>query len=306
MNHRRDFLKVAACAVLAAGSARAQAPRKLWRIGFLSGRARPETFEGDAHGAFLEGMRELGYREGVDFMVEWRFAAGQFDRLPELAAELVRANVDVIVSSPAIATRAARDATKAIPVIFAYVSNPVASGFVGSLARPGGNVTGLAVQQSDIGTKQLQLLTDAAPRITKIAVLANPTNEGSAVLLKSVHEAIERTGLRSVPLSAPNAEAIERGISSLIGVSDIALIGLPDPFFASQRHHIGQLAIAARIPSIFGEPDYERAGGLMSYGDPLAKFIRRTAYYVDRIIRGASAGRIARAAADPVPLCLES
>ena len=95
-----------------------------WRIGFLSGRARPETFEGDAHGAFLEGMRELGYREGVDFTVEWRFAAGQFDRLPELAAELVRANVDVIVSSPAIATRAARDATKAIPVIFAYVSNP--------------------------------------------------------------------------------------------------------------------------------------------------------------------------------------
>ena len=126
------------------------------------------------------------------------------------------------------------------------------------------------------------------------------------MLLKSVHEAIERTGLRSVPLSAPNAEAIERGISSLIGVSDIALIGLPDRSLPPSATTSGNSRSPRVFPRSFGEPDYERAGGLMSYGDPLAKFIRRTAYYVDRIIRGANAGRIARAAADPVPLCLES
>ena len=154
---RRDLLALSAIALLA-GPAGSQTIRRVWRIGFLSGRARPATFEGDAHGAFLEGMRDLGRREGVDFVMEWRFAGGDFRRLPELAAELVRAKVDIIVTSPAIASRAARDATATIPVVFAYVSNPVASGLVQSLAKPGGNVTGLAVQQSDISPKQVELL----------------------------------------------------------------------------------------------------------------------------------------------------
>lgn len=283
--HRRDVLGLATGLAAFPLCARAQTVGKVWRIGFLSGRARPASFEGDAHGAFLQGMRDVGYREGTDFLMEWRFAGGRFDRLPELASELVRANVDIIVSSPAIATRAARDATTRIPVVFAYVSNPVASGLVASLAKPGGNVTGLAVQQSDIGTKQVQLLAEAAPRLRQVAILANPANEGSAVLLKSAQEAVEKFGLQPAVLAAPDTNAIERAVDGL--ASDVALLGLPDPFFASERHRIARLAVAARIPSIFGEPDYVRAGGLMSYGDPLAKFIQRTAYYVDRIIKGA-------------------
>ena len=117
--------------------------------------------------------------------------------------------------------------------------------------------------------------------------MSNPTNDGSAVLRKSAYEAIEKAGLIVVALQATNAAEIERGVAGLSGGSDLALIGLPDPFFASQRQHIAQLAVEARVPTMFGEPDYARAGGLMSYGDPLAKFIRRTAYYVDRMMKGA-------------------
>jgi len=284
---RRDLLALSATALLA-GPARAQTMRRVWRIGFLSGRARPVSLEGDAHGAFLEGMRDLGYREGVDFVTEWRFAGGDFGRLPALAAELVRANVDVIVTSPAIASRAARDATATVPVVFAYVSNPVASGLVQSLAKPGGNVTGLAVQQSDISPKQVELLVRAAPHIKRIAVLSNPMNEGSAVLRKSVNDAVESARLMVVALEATSAVEIDREIGRLNGEADIGLIGLPDPFFASERQRIAEVARQARVPTIFGEPDYTRAGGLMSYGDPLAKFIRRTAYYVDRILKGAA------------------
>lgn len=284
---RRHVLALPVLTLL--GGVRAQAVTRAWRVGFLSGRARPSSFEGDAHGAFLEGMRELGYAEGREFVMEWRFAAGDFSRLPELATELVRAGVDVIVTSPAIATRAARDATRTIPVVFAYVSNPVASGLVESLANPGGNVTGLAVQQSDISPKQVELLAQAAPHVTRIAVLANPDNQGSAVLRNSVHEAVEKAGLVVISLPATNTTEIDRRIAGANGASDTALISLPDPFFASQRQSIAAFAIQARMPSMFGEPDYTRAGGLMSYGDPLAKFIRRTAYYVDRIMRGASA-----------------
>jgi putative ABC transport system substrate-binding protein len=220
--------------------------------------------------------------------MEWRFAGGDFGRLPDLARELVRANVDVIVTSPAIASRAAADATATIPVVFAYVSNPVASGLVQSLAKPGANVTGLAVQQSDISPKQVELLAQAAPRVSRIAVLANPTNEGSAVLRTSVHEAVEKAGLTVVPLPAASVDEIERAIGALKGRSDTALIGLPDPFFAAERQRIAHAAIEAGVPSMFGEPDYAHAGGLMSYGDPLAKFIGRTAYYVDRILKGAN------------------
>ena len=263
------------------------AQRKVWRIGFLSGRMKPEALGRDAHGAFLDGMRQLGYTENQDFIVDWRFAEGDFARLPALATELVQSNVDIIVTSPAIATRAARQATSSIPIIFAYVSDPVASGLVVSLAKPGGNVTGLAVQQTDVTPKQLQLLKQMLPNLLRVAVLSNPANTGSAVLVKRVHAEIEQASMTPEALTAGSPSEIEQVFAGLSPRKIDAVMVLPDPFFASQRHQLARIAIEHRLPTIFGDPDYVEAGGLISYGDRLASFIRQTTYYVDQIIKGA-------------------
>ncbi len=283
---RRAFITLLGGAAAAWPLAARAQQRKLWHVGFLSGRARPQSIEGDAHGAFLQGMRALGYEEGRDFVVEWRFAGGDFQRLPALAAELIALKADVLVTSPAIATRAAQQATSTIPIVFAYVSDPVASGLVKSLAQPGGNVTGLAVQQTDVAPKQLQLLKQTLPRFARVAVLSNPSNAGSAVLVRSVHAAVEHTGLGLVPLTATTLPEIRTAIADLKTQNADALMSLPDPFFASQRRQIAEIAIEHRMPTMFGDPDYVEAGGLMSYGDRLASFIRQTAYYVDQIFKG--------------------
>jgi putative ABC transport system substrate-binding protein len=284
---RRQFIAGLGGAIAAAATpVRAQQAGKIRRIGFLSGRARPESFETDAHGAFLQGMRDFGYAEGKDFAMEWRFAAGAFDRLPALAAELVSSNVDVIVSSPAAASVAAKNATSAIPVVFVYVSNPVALGLVSSLARPGGNVTGLSVQLTDAAAKWLQLLSDAVPGLTRVAVVCNPSNAGSATLVSSVHAAVEQAGLVLLPLNATTPAQLQDAFTTMRDGKAGGVIVLPDPFFASQKASIARLALEHRLPSVFGDPDFVEAGGLMSYGDPLGSFMKRAAYYADQIFKG--------------------
>jgi putative ABC transport system substrate-binding protein len=285
---RRQFIAGFAGTIVATlGAARAQQTGKIRRVGFLSGRARPESFETDAHGAFLSGMRDFGYVEGRDFAMEWRFAAGQFDRLPALAAELVSSNVDVIVSSPAAASVAAKNATPVIPIIFVYVSNPVALGLVASLARPGGNVTGLSVQLTDAAPKWLQLLSEAVPGLTRVAVVANPANAGSVALVKSVHAALEQTRIALWPINASTPQELEDGFAATRNGTIGGVLVLPDPFFASQKGRIAGLALKHQMPSMFADPDFVEAGGLMSYGDPLGNFMKRAAYYVDQVFKGA-------------------
>jgi putative tryptophan/tyrosine transport system substrate-binding protein len=284
---RRDFIGV--LGGVAAWPVAPYAQGKVWRIGFLSGRSKPNTLDRDPHGALLEGMRQLGYTENKDYAMEWRFAAGDFTRLPALAADLVQSKVDVIVTSPAIATRAAQQATSTIPIVFAYVSDPVASGLVASLPRPGGNITGLAVQQTDIAPKQLQLLKQILPQLSRVAVLSNPTNAGSAVLVRRVHAAVEQASMTLLSVTASTTSAIEAEFAEVSRQKADALISLPDPFFASQRELIARIAVSHQVPAMFGDPDYVEAGGFISYGDRLASFIRQTAYYVDQIIKGAKA-----------------
>lgn len=284
---RREFFAILGGSVVAASRrAHAQQAAKIRRVGFLSGRARPESFATDAHGAFLQGMRDFGHIEDRDFAMEWRFAAGHFDRLPDLAADLVRSNVDVIVSSPAAASIAAKNATSTIPIVFVYVSNPVAAGLIASLARPGGNVTGLSVQLTDVAPKWLQLLSEAAPGMTRVAVVANPSNAGSAALVKSVHTAVEQARIALSPVNASSSQELEDGFAIMKKDHVGGVVVLPDPFFASQRSRIAGLALEHRLPSMFGDPDFVEAGGLMSYGDPLANFMKRAAYYVDQVFKG--------------------
>jgi putative ABC transport system substrate-binding protein len=273
-------------ALAPAATAHAQQADKIRRVGFFSGRPQPASIENDAHGAFVQGLRELGYTEGRDFVIEWRFAAGKFERLPEMAAELVKSNVNVIVSSPAAASIAAKQATSTIPVVFVYVSNPVASGLVVSLSHPGRNVTGLSVQLTDAAPKWLQLLSEVVPGLRKIAVVANPANPGSAALVESVRVAMSGAGIAPSPVNASTPQELDDGFAVAASAGIGGVLVLPDPFFASQRTRIAELALKHRIPSMFGDPDFVEAGGLMSYGDPLRNFMKRAAFYVDQIFKG--------------------
>ncbi len=282
---RRVFLVSAGALAMWPRGAVAQRA-KPWRVGFLSGRNRPASLDIDAHGAFLRGMRDLGHAEGTDYVMEWRFAGGDFSRLHPLAAELVEAKVDIIVTSPAQATKAAQDTTRTIPIVFAYVSNPVASGFVASLARPGANITGLSVQLTDVAPKQIELLQEVVPGLTRVAVLSNPANAGSALLADSIHAAVENAGLILIRVTARNPQETEAALAAARGRKAGAMITVPDPFFASQRHRIAEMALTHGLPTIFGDPDYVSAGGLLSYGEPIAGFFHRAAYYVDRILKG--------------------
>lgn len=282
---RRAFLASTGAVAIWPSAAAAQLA-KPWRVGFLSGRDRPASIESDAHGAFLKGMRDLGHVEGTDYAMEWRFASGDFSRLHALAAELVEAKADIIVTSPAQATRAAQDATRTIPIVFAYVSNPVASGFVASLARPGANITGLSVQLTDAAPKQIELLQEVVPGLSRVAVLSNPANAGSALLADTIRAAVEQAGLILIRVTASNPQETEVAIAAAGQQRAGAMIAVADPFFASQRHRIAELALAHSLPTMFADPDYVSAGGLLSYGEPFAGFMHRAAYYVDRIMRG--------------------
>jgi putative ABC transport system substrate-binding protein len=194
----------------------------------------------------------------------------------------------VIVSSPAAASLAASKATSTIPIVFVYVSDPVALGLVESLAKPGGNVTGLSVQLTDAAPKWVQFLSELGVDLRRVAVLSNPSNPGSVALVKSVHAAVEQAHLALEPLEASNAQQLDDVFASIGTNGARGLIVIPDPFFASQQARIAALALKHRVPSMFGDPGFVESGGLASYGDPLASFMKRAAFYVERIFKGAS------------------
>ena len=292
MNRRKLLVAVGLGALAAALPSIAQQQGKIWRIGFLAPRSRPTSSDPDVYSAFPQGMRELGYVEGKNFVVEWRFADGKFERLPGLAAELVKMKVDVIVAAGTVATEVAQRATTTIPIVIAASVDPVGSGFVKSLARPGGNITGLSLATSDFSPKHLELLMTVVPKLSRVAVLVSPDNSAHPGVLKSIQAAAQKLGVQVLPVSARTPEDIERGFAVMKREHAEAVIVAADAFFVLQRRQIVELALKHRLASMAPNREYAAAGGLMSYGQNVADFYRRAATFVDKILKGAKPGEL--------------
>ena len=261
----------------------AQQSTKVWRIGFLDPLAR----DSDLYQAFLQGMRKLGYVEGKNFTIEARFADGDFERLPGFAAGLVQLNVDVLVTGTTPAIQAAQRATTTIPIVMAVVGDPVGGGFVASLARPGGNITGMSVLTQDVSPKLLEMLKDSVPKLSSIAVLMNPANANSVVSLKNIRAAAQKMNIPILAFEAQTPGDIDRAFAAIARKRASAVMAPGDPFFRLQARQIGSLALQYRLPSAFSNNEIVEAGALMSYGAKLAENYHRAAIYVDKILKGA-------------------
>ena len=289
MNKRRKLLVALGAGALAAPfSSFAQQPGKVWRIGYLATQRRPVSFDSDNQpGAFLRGMRELGYVDGKNLVIEWRFAEGRSELLPVLAAELVRLQVDVILSEGTTATRAAQQATATIPVIMGATNDAIGSGFVNSLAHPGGNITGASLMSPDIIPKQLEMLLSMVPKLSRVAVLVIPGNASHVTILKSLQTAAQRSGVNVLQVQAKSPQEISNAFSKITQERAGAVIVARDPLFHEHRSQIAELASKHRLPSIAARWEYVTAGGLMSYGASSSDNYRRAATYVDKILKGA-------------------
>jgi putative ABC transport system substrate-binding protein len=270
------------CAMLLAlcASASAQQPRKVPRIGYLfTGLLAPKEF--------LQALQELGYVEGKNIAVEFRAAEGKEERLPALAAELARLNVDVIVAPGTAPAQAARQATKTIPIVYTGGADPVVIGLVASLARPGGNVTGVTSLSRELTGKRLELLKETFPKVSVVAVLTRGVNPVTTELLKDMEAAANALRLRLQIVKVGGPTDFDRAFSAITKERAESLIELPSPLFHSNRRRIVEFAAKTRLPSIFHSRDFVDAGGLMCYGEHNADLLRRVAYYVDRILKGA-------------------
>jgi putative ABC transport system substrate-binding protein len=263
----------------------AQPSRKSPRIGVLLP-GTPTSFAPRAK-AFLGGLRDLGYVEGQTIAIEWKWGEDRIERFPELAAELVRANVDVIVTGGTSAATALKGATTTIPIVMAIIGDPVAAGLVDSLARPGGNVTGFSIIAPELGAKRLELLKEIVPDVFSVAVLLNPKNPQSRIELNEMQAAARTLGLQLHPTQIASEAALDEAFAALTKAVAQALIVLTDPILFSQRKQIVALANGSRLPAIYFFQGFVEEGGLMSYGPSDADLFRRSAAYVDRILKGA-------------------
>jgi len=262
--------------------AQAQQPKKVPRIGYLGSVSSSDRID-----AFRQGLRELGYVDGKNIIIEWKSAEGKLDRLPGLAADLVRLKVDVIVTAGGIATRPAKEATSRIPIVMTNEGDPVGTGFVASLARPGGNITGLATLRSELSGKRLELLKEIVPKLSRVAILGSSTNPGNAELLKETELAAGAFGVKLQYLDVRGANDLETAFREAgTGRADAILV-LAGPVFSIRRTEVIQLAIKSRLPAIYDRRDFGEAGGLMTYGASVADLDRRAATYVDKILKGA-------------------
>jgi putative ABC transport system substrate-binding protein len=265
--------------------ANSQQPTKVPRIGYLtvaslaSNVARVE--------AFRQGLRDLGYVEGKTIVIEWRSAEGKFERQGDLAAELVRLKVDVIVSSGPTMTRAAKEATATIPIVMAQDTDPVGNGFVASLARPGGNITGLSVLSPELSGKQLELLKEIVPKLPRVAVLGNSNEPANRKILKEIELAAGSFGVQLQPLDVLAPKDIAPAFRAAAKAHADALIVLASAIVTDHRTEIANLALKSRLPAIYSSSIWVDDGGLMSYGASLIDLSRRAATYVDKILKGA-------------------
>jgi putative ABC transport system substrate-binding protein len=266
-------------------AAQEQQPAKLSRIGFLATGAPADT--GVRLEAFRQGLRELGYVEGRSIAIEVRWAEGKVERLPDLAAELVRLKVDVILASSTPVALAAKNATRTIPIVFASAGDPVRAGLVASIARPGGNVTGLSLLAPELVARQLQLLKEAVPKASRVAVLSNPANPYTAVMVEETEAAARSLGVRVQFQGVRGADALDSAFTAIMRERPGAILTLFDPMLTAHRARIVELTNKNRLPAMYPHREYAETGGLMAYGASLPDLYRRAATYVDKILKGA-------------------
>ena len=287
---RQVVLAIGAGALAAPLALLAQQPAPgTHRIGFLAPRSRSTASRPDVYyDAFVQGMRDRGYVEGKNLVIEWRFAEGKYERMPDMAADLVSMKVEVIVVDGTPAVRAAQNATRAIPIVAAIVADPVGSGFAASLGRPGGNITGLSSISVELISKEFELLKAVLPRLSRVAVFTNPGASQHVNLLKNLQAVARQFGVAIVPVSARSTEEIERGFATVKRERAEAVILAAEPFFTGQMHQIAALATKHRLASVYTvSPGYAKAGGLISYGADNLEYFHRAAGLVDKIFRGA-------------------
>ncbi|HEV2055924.1 MAG TPA: ABC transporter substrate-binding protein [Methylomirabilota bacterium] len=283
---RRTFIGVIAGGLLAAPlPAEAQQAAKVPRIGFLGNSTA--ALEANLVGPFREGLRDLGYVEGRNILIEYRWAEGQYERFPALIAELIALKVDVIVTAGTPASLAVRKATTAIPLVFAAVGDPISVGLVASLARPGGNSTGLTAIAPELEGKRLELLREVVPKLSYIAVLWNPDNPFHAGSLKEARAAAQVLGIKVQPLGVRVSEDFPAAFAAILKERPGALLVLADRLFLHNRARIVDFEAKHRLPGVYAYRELVEAGGLMSYGPSYADMHRRAAYYVDKILKGA-------------------
>jgi putative ABC transport system substrate-binding protein len=278
---RRTFLAGTGAVLLAAPlAAEAQVPH----IGYLS----PLSLtDGIVLEAFRQGLRELGYVEGQTIVIEYRFAEGRPERLPAFAAELVRLKLNVIVATSSPAPEAAKQATRTIPIVFAVVGDPVAAGLVASLARPGGNITGLSTMGSEVVGKQLELLKEIVPKVSRVAVLQNPRNVNAPATLREAEGAARTLGVQLHILHASTSAEIDAAFAAMRSQHVGGVLVLRDAFLREQRTRIAALAAKSRLPAVYGNREAAEAGGLIAYGASVTQMYRHAATYVDKILKGA-------------------
>lgn len=286
---RRRLLIGTLAALAAVPVARAQPSAKVPRIGYLAlntaGIVRP------AMAAFRRGMLELGWVDGQNIVVEVRLADGKAERLPALAVELVNSKVDVMVAASSASTRAAMDATTTIPIVMAASANAVGEGFISSLARPGGNVTGVTfLGGAEIAGKQLELLKEISPSASRIAVLANPRNLSHTAYLKEAATAARRLGVRTQTVEAGSPDQLEHAFVEIARDRASSVLVLTDSMFLGQRQRIVNLAAGSKLPALYSQREFADDGGLVAYGPNLVEMYRRSASYVDKILRGSAPG----------------
>src|SRR5262245_55114390 len=282
---RREFITLVGGAATWPLAVRAQQSPKVPIIGFLG--TTTASAQAPRVTAFAQRLRQLGWSDGQTVVIEYRWAEGRYERFVEIVAEFIRLKADIIVTSATAPVLAAKKATSAIPIVFAVAGDPVGSGLVASLARPGGNVTGLALQQTDLGGKRLELLREVVPGLRRVAIMGNA---GSPMIVAELRE-VESTA-RSLSLEVARLEVGQRGDISLAFETARkfradALYVCADPLVNANRVEIITTAEGARLPAVFGESEHVHAGGLMSYGPNIPDLFRRAADYVDKILRGA-------------------
>jgi len=279
---RREFITLLGAGAAAWPlAARAQQP-KVWRIGVLA----PVPPMPAAVSAFRDGMRARGYVEGQNRSIDVRWPQGTFEHDPSPVAELINSNVDVIVAWATPATIAARRATSTVPIVMVGVGDPVGSGFIASLARPGGNITGLTNISVDLSAKLMELFAELVPGMKRVGVVQNPNNPGTPVLLRETEDAVRKLNMRVEIVNAQTSDEFDRAFAQLSAESVDGVVVLPDPTVIEHSRRIAELAQSARLPTAFQRRENVDGGGLLSYGPDLNNQFRQATFYVDRILKG--------------------
>jgi putative ABC transport system substrate-binding protein len=281
MSNRIFFCLLTTVLLATVSSAEAQQAKKIPRLGVLT--LASAAFQRDA---FLRGLSELGYVEGKNITIDYRSAEGKLDRLPDFAADLVRLKVDVIVTQGTPAAVAAKNATTTIPIVMTGNSDPVATGLVASLARPGGNITGITIMNEETAGRRLELLKETAAKVSRVAVLGNSANPGAALVFKQTQAAAQDLGLQLQSLDVQNVDDLEGAFKTATRGGATALVLVASIPISTHLRQVADLAVKNRLASIYDRSDFVEAGGLMSYGPSTPDMHRRAATYVDKILKG--------------------